>query len=417
MFILLKSGIIQNLRWILLLSILAFVTELSVHFFLSSLFFVTDLRTENQNLVFLLPFAGLLIGYIYHFFGRSSEGGNNLLIDAYYSSKKRIPLISTPLVYFGTIATHLFGGSAGREGAGIQISGGFVDFLIQKFGFSDKERKILIKVAVAGGFSAVFGTPFTAIFFAFEFFNIGKPKFKGFLSIIYVSMLVDFFAKTFGLEHTFYEVKTIPDFQPIYLLYLVLAGICFGLSARFFNLSLKYIHKYFARFVPFLPYRLFVGGCFVLALTLILQTNIYLGIGIQTILNAFDQTQGFEVFLLKIIFTSITLGSGFKGGEVTPLFFVGATLGSFLSTFLPLPIGILAALGFVSVFSGAANTPIACFILALELFGFEILPYALITCVVSYLISGYSSIFNKQKITNYKLLKKPNYLGKRISEL
>ncbi len=417
MFKFLKSGMIQSLRWILLLTVFAFVIELSVHFFLFSLNFVTNFRTDNQYFVFLLPFAGLIIGYVYHLFGRSSEGGNNLLIDAYYSAKKQIPLISTPLVYFGTIATHLFGGSAGREGAGIQISGGFVDFLIKKFGFSDTERKTLIKVAVAGGFSAVFGTPFTAIFFAFEFFNIGKPKFKGFLSIIYVSMLVDVFASVLGLEHTFYDVKTIPDFQPIYILYLIIAGISFGLSAKLFNLTLTYFHKYFARFIPFLPYRLFVGGCVVLVLTLVFQTNIYLGIGVQTILDAFDNAQGFEVFLLKIIFTSVTLGSGFKGGEVTPLFFVGATLGSFLSTFLPLPIGILAALGFVSVFSGAANTPIACFILALELFGFEIIPYALITCAISYFVSGYSSIFNKQKITNYKLFRKPDYLGKRISEL
>ena len=413
----LKSGLIQNLKWILLLTVFAFIIELSVHFFLFSLTSVTDIRKNNSYLLYFLPFAGLLIGYIYHLYGRSSEGGNNLLIDAYYSAKKQIPLISTPLVYFGTITTHLFGGSAGREGAGLQISGGFVDFLIKQFNYSDKERKTLVKVAVAGGFSAVFGTPFTGIFFAFEFFNIGKPNFKGALSVIYVSLMVEVIATFLGLEHTFYDVKAIPTFQPIYIVYLVLAGIFFGLGAKLFNLCLTYLHKYFARFIPFLPYRLFVGGCIVVILATILNTNIYLGIGIDTILNAFDHTQGFEVFLLKIIFTSITLGSGFKGGEVTPLFFVGATLGSFVSSFLPLPIGLLAALGFVSVFSGAANTPIACLILAIELFGFEIMPYALITCAISYFVSGYSSIFNKQKITNYKLFKRPDYLGKRISEL
>ena len=412
-----KSGFYSNLKWVLLLSVLALVVELSVHFFLFSLGAVTDIRTKNEYLVYFLPFAGLFIGYVYHLLGKSSEGGNNLLIDAYYSSIKRIPLISTPLVYFGTIATHLFGGSAGREGAGLQIAGGYVDFFIRMFKFTDKERHILVKVAVAGGFSAVFGTPFTAIFFAFEFFNIGKPNFKGAISVIYVAFLVEFFSSLLGLEHTFYDVKQIPTFEYIYIFYLIVAGLIFGLSARFFNFSLTNIHKYFARYIPHLPYRLFVGGLLVLILTLVLNTHIYLGIGINTILNAFDQAQGFEVFLFKIIFTSITLGSGFKGGEVTPLFFVGATLGSFVSTFLPLPIGILAALGFVSVFSGAANTPIACLILAVELFGFEILPYALITCIVAYFTSGYTSIFNKQKVTNFKLFKRPEFLGKRISEL
>ncbi|WP_177760600.1 chloride channel protein [Flavobacterium sp. I3-2] len=412
-----KSGFYKNLKWVLLLSFLALVVELSVHFFLFSLNAVTEYRLQNQYLVYFLPIAGFLIGYVYYIFGKSSEGGNNLLIDAYYSSLKRIPLISTPLVYFGTIATHLFGGSAGREGAGLQIAGGYVDFLIRLFRFSEKERHILIKVAVGAGFSAVFGTPFTAVFFSFEFFNIGKPNFKGALSIIYVAFLVEFISNLLGLEHTFYDVKQIPTFEFKYLFYLIVAGVCFGLSARLFNFSLTHIHKYFAKFIPHLPYRLFVGGIIIVMLTLILGTNTYLGIGINTILSAFDHAQGFEVFLFKIIFTSITLGSGFKGGEVTPLFFVGATLGSFLATFLPLPIGFLTALGFVSVFSGAANTPIACMILAVELFGFEIFPYAFITCVISYFISGYTSIFNKQKVTNFKLFKRPEFLGKRISEL
>lgn len=412
-----KSNFYERLKWVVLLTIFAFVIEICVHFFLFSLGRVTNFRLGHSYYIFFLPIAGLFIGYIYHLFGKSSEGGNNLLIDAYYSLNKHVPLISTPLVYFGTIMTHLFGGSAGREGAGIQIAGGFVDFLIKQFKLPKTHRPLLLKIAVAGGFSAVFGTPFTAIFFATEFFNIGKPNFRGILSVLYVALMVDFFASILGLEHVLYDVKFIPDFEWIYILYLSIAGVFFGLAARVFNYSLGNIHKYFARFIPFLPYRLFVGGLIVLALTLFLDTNIYQGIGIDTILIAFDQPQGFQVFLFKILFTSITLGCGFKGGEVTPLFFVGATLGSFISTFLPLPIGLLTALGFVSVFSGAANTPIACFVLAIELFGFEIIPYALITTIVAYVISGYSSIFNKQKITNFKTFKRPEYLGKRISEL
>jgi len=413
----LKSEFYQNLKWVVLLSILALVIELSVHFFLFSLASVTEYRNSNSFLVYLLPFAGLLIGYIYLVYGKTSEGGNNLLIDAYYNSKKKIPFISTPLVYFGTIATHLFGGSAGREGAGLQISGGFVDLFIKLFKFSEDDRKILIKIAVAGGFSAVFGTPFTAIFFAFEFFNIGKPNFKGALSIVYVSFLVEYIATFVGLEHTNYGVNHFPDFQFIYIVYLIIAGLIFGFTARLFSVSLLKTSFFFAKKITFLPYRLFIGGCLIVLLSVLLNTDMYLGIGIPTILEAFEKTQGFQIFIFKILFTVITLGSGFKGGEVTPLFFIGATLGSFLSLFLPIPVGILAALGFVSVFAGAANTPIACFILAIELFGFDIIPYALITCFIAYFASGYSSIFKKQKITNFKILKKPKYFGKRISEL
>lgn len=412
-----KSGLLQNFKWIMCLTFFAIVIELSVHFFLFSLTAATEFRYQNSYLLYFLPFAGLIIGYIYLVYGKTSEGGNNLIIDAFYKAQTKIPIISTPLVYFGTIATHLFGGSAGREGAGIQIAGGYVDYFTRFFKYSENERHLLLKIAVGGGFSAVFGTPFTGIFFAFEFFNIGKPNFKGALSIIYVCLLIDVIATFLGLEHTAYQVDLFPKFEGLFLIYLILAGVLFGLTARLFSWSIFKSTELFRNKIAFLPYRLFIGGCFIVALSLILNTKIYLGIGIPTILDAFVYQQSFEVFILKILFTIITLGSGFKGGEVTPLFFIGATLGSFLSIFIPLPTALLAALGFVCVFSGAANTPIACFILAIELFGFEIIPYALISCCVAYLSSGYSSIFRKQKITNFKMFSKSNVIGKRISEL
>lgn len=412
-----KSGMLSFFKWISLLSIFSIVIAVCISIFLFSLYQVTDFRNQSSNLIFLLPFAGLFIGFLFYKKGKSISDGTNLLIDSFYNSEIKIPLKLAPFIFISTLITHLFGGSAGREGTALQISGAFTDFFLKKFNYTENEKKILIKAAVAGGFSAVFGTPLAAIFFAFEFFNVGKPNFRGFLSVIYVSVLSNFIAIKLGAQHVKYIVGVVPDFQIKYIFYLIFLGLIFGLCAYFFSKSSHLLKRFLQEKIPNLPIRGFLGGIVLVVFVMFVQTTDYLGLGIPIIENAFIQPATIEVFILKFIFTIITLSFGFKGGKVTPLFFIGATLGSFLSVFIPLPLGVLAAVGFVSVFAGATNTPIACFFMALELFGITILPYALITCSVAYFASGYSGIYTSQKITNFKIFSIKNYLGKKISDL
>jgi len=412
-----KSGYYFFFKWILILVLISIFIGLSIWCFLNSLTWVSTYRDNNLNLIFYLPFAGLLIGYLFYFYGKAIIGGNNLIIDSFFNSQIKISFLITPLIFIATLFTHLFGGSAGREGAGIQISSGFIDTLVKRFNCTQKERKILLKVAVAGGFSAVFGTPFAGIFFAFEFFNIGKPYFKGFFSIMFVAFFATFITRFLGAEHIHLAIHKLPQFEAKFLIYLIICGLLFGSCAYIFSKCLHFFTFFFQGICNFLPLRLFIGGIFILLLFLFVKTDIYLGLGLPTIQKAFVEPQKFEVFLLKMIFTLLTLGSGFKGGEVTPLFFIGSTFGSFLSLYIPLPLDVLAAVGFVSVFAAAANTPIACLIMAIEVFGWRIFPFACITCFIAYYTSGYSSIFKQQKITNFKTFPIKKYLGKRISQL
>lgn len=412
-----KSEIISNLKWLLLLTIFSLIIASSISIFLSVLEWATNFNESHLYLVYGLPFAGIFIAILYNKYDKNLNFGTNLLIDSFYNYKIKIPWITVPLIFIGTILTHLFGGSAGREGTALQISGGFSDLLLKWFGCHSNKKNILLKAAIAGGFSAVFGTPLAGLFFAFEFFNIGKPKFKGFISVVYVSFLANYLTLLFGINHTSYQVGNIPQFKWEYIFYLLFAGIVFGNVARFFSLSIKKMTVFFKTYIPNSIVRIFVGGLILVILFKLVNTTDYLGLGIPIIEKSFLIHADYEVFILKLIFTIITLSCGFKGGEVTPLFFIGATLGSFLSYYIPIPIGVFAAIGFVSVFSGATNTPIACVFMAMELFGFQILPFAFICCLTSYFCSGYTSIYTSQKITEHKLLPKMNVIGKKISNL
>jgi H+/Cl- antiporter ClcA len=322
-----------------------------------------------------------------------------------------------PFVYIGTILTHLFGGSAGREGTALQMAGSFADQLSKPLKLNHEDRSTLIISAVAGGFGAVFGTPLAGAIFALEFFLIGRLRYNALFPALLTAVLSDQITKLWDAHHTHYQIHFVPELTFQGILYALLAGGLFALCAAAFSKGMQWMSALWKSKIKFSPLQTFVGGLLVISAVYLLGTSKYIGLGIPTIVSSFDQQLPTYDFALKMIFTVVTLSAGFKGGEVTPLFFIGATLGNALSLFIPLPMGLLAGMGFVAVFAGATNTPIACTLMAIELFGADCAVYVAIACFTSYLFSGNTSIYRRQIVGEPKNPAQQDIVGKRLNEL
>jgi H+/Cl- antiporter ClcA len=405
------------LKWTMLCLFIGSLIGSASAGFLQSLNWATNFRESHLWLIALLPIGGFLIGLLYYYYGKDIETGNNLLIDTIHQPDKIIPFRMAPLVYIGTIATHFLGGSAGREGTALQMAGAIADQFSKPFNLSDSDRKTMIIAAVGGGFGSVFGTPIAGAFFALEFFLIGRIRYNALFPAFMTAIIADIVTKLWHTPHTHYHINFIPNITLLNIVYAILAGIFFGLCAATFSKLIHQLGSIFKSQISYPPLRPLVGGIIVAAAVWAIGTTKYIGLGIPTIVDSLDIQLPAYDFALKLIFTIITLGAGFKGGEVTPLFFIGATLGNALGLFIPLPTGLLAGMGFVAVFAGATNTPIACSIMAIELFGSECGVYVSIACIVSYLISGHNSIYGRQVIGESKHQRFSSQEGKRLNEL
>jgi H+/Cl- antiporter ClcA len=356
------------------------------------------------------------VGCLYFYLGKDAEGGNNLVLESLQQPAKRIPLKMAPLVYIGTVVTHLFGGSAGREGTAVQMSGAAADKLGSLFNLSNPDRRILLIAAVAAGFGSVFGTPLAGAVFALEFFLTGRIKYEALFPAFAAAIIGEMVTRLWGLSHSVFVIPEIPPVDWKTILYSIFCGIVFGICAAAFSKSLHGLASLFKRTIKFPPLRPFVGGIIVATAAWFIGTR-YLGLGIPVISEAFLGPVPQWDFILKLLFTIVTLGAGFKGGEVTPLFFIGAALGNALAWFIPMPVALLAGMGFVAVFSGATNTPLACTLMAMELFGTGCGVYVAIACVVSYLVSGQNSIYRSQVVGEPKHLVFRDDEGKKYSDL
>lgn len=384
-----------TLRWLPATIAIALVSGLSSGLFLWSLDLVTELRITHPWLLWLLPAAGLVSGLVYHHFGAKTEAGNNLILTEIRHPAGQVPKRMAPLVLVGTLVTHLFGGSAGREGTAIQMAASLSDIFTKPLRMSGRERRILLRASIAGGFAAVFGTPLAGTIFALEVVVAGSISLSTLLPCMLSAILADQVVALLPVHHTHYATGPVAvGFWP--LAACALFGIVAGLFARAFAFATRTVSRFQRDRISWAPLRPALGGVVVVVLAMVFGTR-WLGLGIPEIAGSFTEVSGPFDALAKLVFTSITVGSGFKGGEVTPLFYIGSTLGSAMAPLLQMPVGTLAGVGFVAVFAGATNTPLACTIMAIELFGSPIAPLAALACTASWLSSGGDGIYSAQE--------------------
>ena len=385
------------LKWFALSLISGVIVGIVIALFLKSLQYATNFRENNKWMLYLLPFGGALVSYIYSKYGKDSSKGNNLIIERINEGKGHIPFRMAPLVFFGTFVTHLFGGSAGREGTGVQIGASICAKIGQLLRLNKSDLTIIITSGVSSGFGVVFGTPIAGTIFGLEVSSIGKMRYESIIPCLISSYIGNYIARLFKVQHAHYHIVEVSSKDPIIFYKVIFCAILFGLTSKLFAELTHFLKKVFSSKIKNTALKSFIGGIIIIILILIINNRMYLGLSLELLKDAFENPVVSYAFIIKLLLTCITLATGFQGGEVTPLFVIGATLGNFLAPIFGLPISFLAGLGMIGVFCGGTKTPLASFAMGLELFGGGNIKYIFIACVISYVFSGKSGIYTSQK--------------------
>lgn len=421
-------------RWTLLVIPVALTAGSLVALFLWLLDIAISFRFAHPWLLFLLPLAGIIIYFLYKLLGKNSEAGNNLIMDEIHTPGGGVPARMAPLVLLTTVITHLFGGSAGREGTAVQIGGSLANFFAKKLSLSAADTRMLLTTGIAAGFGAVFGTPVTGAIFALEVLAMGRIKHDALMPCFIASVLADITCSAWGIHHTQYRIHfaetgvTLLSFlhlDALLLVKVIAAGILFGLAGYGFAEVSHTIKNYSNRWIKPAWLIPVIGGIIILLFTYVLGTRDYLSLGVKgefphsvTIPSCFlPGGATYFSWLWKLLFTAITLSTGFKGGEVTPLFFIGAALGNTIAALTGAPVDLMAGLGFIAVFAGATNTPIACTIMGVELFGAGHLLYYAVACFTAYYFSGHSGIYHSQRVAVSKVARLDHHKDKTLRDV
>ncbi|RDV14885.1 chloride channel protein [Pontibacter diazotrophicus] len=398
------TALLYTLKWLVICVLVGVLAGSASAFFLVALDWVTNYREANTWIIWLLPIGGFAVGLLYHYYAGRAAKGNNLLLEEIHRPRKVIPFRMAPLVLLGTLVTHLLGGSAGREGTAVQMGGAIADQFTFLFRLRPRDRKILIITGISAGFASLFGTPLAGAIFGLEVFILGRLRYEALLPSFLAAVIADYVCLAWGVGHMHFTIPFVPEINATGIASALGAGAVFGIAGMAFAKSTHFFTQQFKQHVSYSPFRPLLGGAVIAIAVWGMGTTKYIGLGIPTILQAFEVAQPWYASIVKIVLTAFTLGAGFKGGEVTPLFFTGATLGNALSGFIPLPMALLAGMGFVAVFSGATNTPLTCTIMAIELFGAESSVFMALACVTAYLFSGHSGVYGSQIIGTPKHL-------------
>ena len=390
------------IKWFVIASLVGLVGGVVGCIFHESIDIATHLREEKSWIIFLLPIGGLVIAAIYSFFRSKGRIDTNRVLEAVRENEK-VPFVMIPLIFVSTVITHLLGGSAGREGAALQL-GGSIGYNIGKtFKLNKKDLHIIVMSGMSAVFSALFGTPLTAAFFAMEVVCVGMLHYAAIVPTV-ISAIVGYkISLMYGLSPVrFLNIEVLDISFGMFVKVAALSVLC-ALVSILFCYTIKKCEDYFEKWFKNIYVRAFVGGVIIVILTLLVRTYDYNGAGMDVIKNAMAGNAKYEAFLLKIIFTAITISAGFKGGEIVPTFFIGSTFGCILGPVLGLDAGFSSAIGFVALFCGVVNCPVASVMLALEVFGANGILFFALASGVSFMMSGYSGLYKSQKIFYSKI--------------
>ena len=406
--------VVAFVRWGLLAALTGLVGGGVGTLFHKAVEYATAVRIAHSWILYLLPVGGLVIVGLYHLFKTPENFGTNQILDAIRSEKK-VPLALAPLIFISTVITHLCGGSAGREGAALQLGGTIGSQIGGLFRLDEKDQHILIMCGMSAVFAALFGTPLTATFFAMEVISIGVMYYAALVPCVFSAFVGVSVAKFLGLAPEHYEIGLVPEFGASSALLTVLIGILCACVGIFLCVSLHQCGHAYRRVFPNPYIRVLAGSAIFIVLTLLFPARLYNGSGAQIIEMVFEGERiPVYAFLMKILFTGVALGAGFKGGEIVPTLTVGAAFGYLMSLVTGLPAGLCASVGMACLFVSVTNCPVSTMFMAFELFGFAAMPYYAIAVAVCFTLSGYYGLYHSQKFVYSKI--RTEFINRKSNE-
>lgn len=388
-------------KWILFSIVIGLVLGLIASGFAYALSYVTDLRLENGWLIYLLPVAGLLIVFLYEKLGSEVSRGTNTVI-ACINSDDKMHFIMTPLIFVSSIISHMFGASVGREGAALQMGASMGHTISKLLKLNENDEKMLIMTGMSAAFAALFGTPLAASIFAMEVISVGVMYYAALVPCLVSALTAYNLAKFLGVKYATYTLGPIPEFTPFTVSMTGLLGLLFAMLSILICVVFALTERGFGRFLKNPYIRVLVSGGLIILAYLIIGNQDFNGLGTSVILSALSGKVIWYAFFIKLILTAVSLAGGYKGGEIVPTLFMGATFGCLVGGLIGMPPSFCAALGMVAVFCGVTNSPISSIIIAIELFGGQGLWFFCLAIALSYMLSGYFGIYKSQLIVYSK---------------
>ena len=389
---------------------------IAAHFLLLSLRLVSTFREHLPFLFYLLPLIGILTAVTYHHYGKGAEKGNNLIIESTYSDAQ-VPFRMAIFTFIFTILTHLFGGSAGREGSAVQIGGVLANKIASFLDLDKEQSKQMIHSGISAGFAAVFGTPLAGAFFGMEMVYIGKLERRSLFPCFMAAYIANFVALLLGTTHEYHVIQAIPQISLRTFILVLIAAILFGLFGRLFATCVHALKSFYKKHITNYVLRALLASMLFVIIVVVTNGQKYEGLSLELITDAFAGNVTFLDPAMKLLLTALTLGAGFQGGEVTPLFDIGSSLGGALANIFQITPSFLAALGMIAVFGCAANAPLTTIMLGIDLFGAEAVPYYILVAFVSYLVSGHHGIYSSQIIRHAKRPSLAYHEGQKLSDI